>query len=84
VQQSVAQRLGFCAGEGWVIVQPVFDAGVAAVSGIEPGVLACAGVGGEAGVAPAVSGLDQVELRAGVRALTANDDPYPGRGSRRT
>jgi hypothetical protein len=47
----------------------VFDAGVGAVPRVEPGVLPDRGVGGEAGVAPAVAFFDQVELGAGVGAF---------------
>src|SRR5829696_2595174 len=37
------------------------------------------GVGGERGVAPAVGLFERVELRAGVRTFTADDDPSPSR-----
>ena len=54
----------------------VFHAGVAAVPGVEPGVLPDGGVGGEAGVAPAVAFFDQVQLGAGVRSFAAHDDAH--------
>lgn len=43
----------------------VLDPGMGAVAGIEEGVLSGGGVGGQAGVAVAVSLLDQVQLRSG-------------------
>ena len=49
----------------------VFDTGVGAVAGVEEGVLAGAGVGGEADVAPAVTVLDEVQLRTGMGAVRA-------------
>jgi hypothetical protein len=55
----------------------VFDAGVGAVPGIEKSGLPYLGVCREAGVAPTVTFLDQVELLAGLRALTAQDDRIP-------
>jgi hypothetical protein len=55
----------------------VFDAGVAAVAGIQPGVLPEWGVGGDAGVAPAIAFFEQVQLCAGMRAFPAHDDAHP-------
>ena len=49
---------------------------MAAVPGVEPGVLPDGGVGGEAGVAPAVAFFDQVQLGAGVRSFAAHDDAH--------
>ena len=49
------------------------------MAGVELGVLLGAGVGGEAGVAPAVAVLDQVQLRAGVGPFAAHDDAHAGR-----
>ena len=60
----------------------VLDSGVGAVAGIQVGVLPDAGVGGEGGVAVAVGLLDQIQLRAGVRAFAAHDHPRPGRIAR--
>jgi hypothetical protein len=57
---------------------PVFDAGVGAVPGVQKGQLPGGGVGGEALVAPAVAVLERVELGAGVRAFSA--DQHPGAG----
>jgi hypothetical protein len=60
----------------------VLDAGVDAVGGVDVGALAAPafGGGGQVGdpqaVAPAAGGLEQGQLRAGVRALAAGEDPH--------
>ena len=60
----------------------VLDAGVDAVRGVDVGALAAPapGRGGQVrhpqGVAPAVGGLEQGQLRAGVRPLAAGEDPH--------
>ena len=60
----------------------VLDPGVDAVGGVDVGQLAapagCAGgqVGDPQGVPPAVGGLEQGQLGAGVRALAAGEDPH--------
>ena len=61
---------------------PVLGAGAAAVPQLQVGQLAArpagGGVGGERGDPPPV-GVGDPQLRAGVRALLADDDPHPGR-----
>jgi hypothetical protein len=72
-----------CERSGREVVQPgilraadaVFDPGVRAVSGVEVGELPGGGVGGECGVAPPVTFLERVELRAGMGVFPAYDHP---------
>jgi hypothetical protein len=46
---------------------------------VEMGQLPDRGIGGEGGVAPPVSFLERILLRARVRALAAHDHPDPAR-----
>src|SRR4051812_19043379 len=59
---------------------PVLGAGALAVPDLERGQrpAGAAGVGGKAGDPPALV-VGQPQLRAGVRAFAAGDDPHPGR-----
>src|SRR5215218_1420275 len=54
---------------------PVLDVGVGAVSGFQERELTGRGVGGHALVAPAVVGLHQADLRAGMGPFSADQDP---------
>ena len=63
---------------------PVLDPGMGPVSGLEERELLSGlvgGVGGHGLVAPAVTLFEQRELRTGVGAFAAHDDPHPGRPS---
>jgi len=62
---------------------PVLDAGVGAVPGLEVGELADFGVGGE-GLEPPAAGVGERELRPGMGSFPANDDPHAGRPGRPT
>ena len=61
---------------------PVLDPGMRAVSRVEASELPECGVGGERGVAPAVTFLERVELRSGVRTFAAHDHSGPARVAR--
>ncbi|MEX5309605.1 hypothetical protein RF650_09350 [Kocuria sp. CPCC 205297] len=56
----------------------VLDPCMGPMPGLEKGELAGRGVGDEGFVAPAVAFLEQRQLRAGVGAFAAHDDPHPG------
>src|SRR5215207_4826914 len=60
-------------------LDPVLESGVGPVSGFQERELSDQGVGGEGLVAPAVSLLQQRQLRARVRSFAADNDPHPGR-----
>ena len=83
----IAKAAGGEAAQAGVLAaaDAVLDPGVGAVAGVEERQLPDAGVGGDALVAPAVAFLEGVELRAGVRAFPADEDPGAGRvvGQRR-
>jgi len=63
---------------GLAAADPVFDAGVGAVTGFEEVQLAAGGVGGGELVAPSVGLLQCAQLRAGRRAFAAAEDPHRG------
>jgi len=54
---------------------PALDPGVGAVPGVEVGELPVPRVGGEGGVAPAISLFEGVELSRGMRTFPTHDQP---------